>query len=130
MIAKKKCLVLLWNGQKIRWLLHKIWRYDHLYIILNINNVIQDQNWKVGLLWRNQFNCKATIWQARPMVTVKPWNTGLTLLFLLLYEFIQITLPWFFSFNKFFVAGKNISISSGTFLMTWTAHSAAYKEEK
>lgn len=44
-----------------------------------------------------------------------------------LHKHIQITLPWFFSFNKFFVAGKNISISSGTFLMTWTAHSAAYE---
>ena len=47
-----------------------------------------------------------------------------------LHECIQITLPWFFSFNKFFVAGKNISISSGTFLMTWTAQSAAYKKKK
>ena len=43
---------------------------------------------------------------------------------------ISITLPWFFSFSKFFVAGKNISISSGTFLITWTAHSAAYKKDK
>jgi hypothetical protein len=28
-------------------LLHENQRYDHLHIILNINNLRQDQNWKV-----------------------------------------------------------------------------------
>lgn len=37
----------------------------------------------------------------------------------------SLHLPWFFSLNRFFVAGRNISINSGTFLMTWTAHNAA-----
>lgn len=36
--------------------------------------------------------------------------------------------PWFFSLSRFFVAGRNISISSGTFLMTCTAHKAACKQ--
>lgn len=37
----------------------------------------------------------------------------------------SLHLPWFFSLSRFFVAGRNISISSGTFLITWTAHNAA-----
>lgn len=40
----------------------------------------------------------------------------------------SLHLPWFFSLSRFFVAGRNISMSSGTFLMTWTAHNAACQQ--
>lgn len=42
----------------------------------------------------------------------------------------SLHLPWFFSLSRFFVAGRNISISSGTFLMTWTAHNAACQHKR
>ena len=40
------------------------------------------------------------------------------------------TLPCFFSLSKGRVAGMNISISSGTFLMIRTAHNAAWKAKE